>query len=86
MSLVSQESNGHEKAGINGHDFGKPALTNGNAGAQHNENGFQHLPKLQQDVLLLHGPGQKYSLHSNGAIPDLRSEREILIQVREPSK
>ena len=42
---------------------------------------FQHRPKPQQNVLLLHGPGQKYSLHKTGQIPELRSQREILIKV-----
>ena len=42
---------------------------------------FQHLPKQQQNVLLLNGPGQKYTLHTGGQIPELKSEREILIKV-----
>ena len=43
---------------------------------------FQHLAKPQQDVLLLHGPRQKYALEKNAQLPELRSDREILIQVR----
>ena len=43
---------------------------------------FQHLAKPQQDVLLLHGPRQKYALEKNAQIPEMRSDREILIQVR----
>lgn len=45
----------------------------------------EHLPKPKQDVLLLNGPGQKYTLHTTGQIPELESEREILIQVRNES-
>ena len=37
--------------------------------------------KTQQEILLLHGPGQKYHLETNGQIPELRQDREILIQV-----
>ena len=55
--------------------------TNGHTDAYRDEDVFQHLPKLQQDVLLLHGPRQKYALQKNGQIPELRSEREILVQV-----
>ena len=46
------------------------------------DDGFQHLSKPQQDVLLLHGPRQKYSLETT-EIPDLTSDREILVQVCE---
>lgn len=46
------------------------------------EDVFQHLAKPQQDVLLLHGPRQKYALEKNAQVPELRSDREILIQVR----
>lgn len=49
-------------------------------GYQESDN-FQHLPRPQQDVLLLHGPRQKYSLQTTGQIPALRSDREILVQV-----
>lgn len=45
------------------------------------EDAFQHLPKLQQEVLLLHGPRQKYTLETNGELPEIRAEREILVQV-----
>ena len=46
---------------------------------------FQHLPKLQQEVLLLHGPRQRYSLETNGELPEIRAEREILVQVDLPT-
>ena len=73
----------------NDNDNTKP-LTNGD-GYQHEANihlpkvcndAFQHLPKPQQDILQLHGPRQKYSLDKAGEIPEVRSEREILIQVK----
>lgn len=41
---------------------------------------FKRLPKPQQDILLIHGPGQRYRLDSAGDIPDLKSDREILVQ------
>ncbi len=42
---------------------------------------FLKLSTPQQDVLLLHGPRQRYSLEKAQDIPELKSEREILIQV-----
>lgn len=42
---------------------------------------FIRLETPQQDVLLLHGPRQRYSLEKAHDIPELRSDREILIQV-----
>lgn len=44
------------------------------------EDEFLRLEKPQQDVLLVHGPRKRYSLEE-GDIPELRSEREVLIQV-----
>ena len=55
--------------------------TNGDLNGNHDD-AFQHLPKPQQDILQLHGPRQKYSLEKAGEIPELRSDREILVQVR----
>ncbi|KAL8768038.1 MAG: hypothetical protein Q9194_005814 [Teloschistes cf. exilis] len=51
----------------------------------HDDDAFHHLPKPQQNILLLHGPRQKYSLHTTGQIPELRAPREILVQVFGPS-
>lgn len=52
------------------------------AKTQPSEDGnFQRLPKPQQDILLIHGPGQRYRLDNAGDIPDLKSDREILVQV-----
>ena len=45
------------------------------------EDGFLKLAKPQQDILLLHGPRQKYSLEEARDIPDLHNERELLVQV-----
>ncbi|GME41635.1 Alcohol dehydrogenase superfamily zinc-containing [Neofusicoccum parvum] len=42
---------------------------------------FLKLGAPQQDVLLLHGPRQKYSLEKAKEIPSLKSDDEILIQV-----
>ena len=41
---------------------------------------FLKLSKPQQDVLLLHGPGKRYSLEKAQDIPDLHDDREILVQ------
>ena len=88
MPSISQHSNGDsEVAGYSkkGDDNSPYLHTNGHTDAYQDEDVFQHLPKPQQDVLLLHGPRQKYALEKNGHIPELRSEREILVQVRTPS-
>lgn len=50
-------------------------------GVKDSENQFQQLPKPQQDILLLHGPGQRYQLGKAHDIPELKSEQEILVQV-----
>jgi dimethyl sulfone monooxygenase SfnG len=42
---------------------------------------FLRLSSPQQDVLLLHGPRQKYSLEKAKDIPELRGDDEILVQV-----
>ena len=42
---------------------------------------FLSLAKPQQDILLLHGPGQRYSLDKARDIPKLESDQEVLIQV-----
>ena len=78
MPSVSRKMNGDDKPLINGRSV------NGDSKKQQassREDNFQHLPSPQQDVLLLHGPRQRYSLDTNGHIPELRSEREILVQV-----
>lgn len=80
-ALTLQQSNGNLKVDRN-ENVDSPKL-NGHTNGHQDHDAFQHLPKPQQDVLLLHGPRQKYSLHSTGEIPELRAEREILIQVVE---
>ncbi|CAK4033671.1 Alkanesulfonate monooxygenase [Lecanosticta acicola] len=42
---------------------------------------FLRLASPQQDLLLLHGPGQKYSLEKSKEIPELQGDREVLVQV-----
>ena len=75
-STLHQES--IAKPQINGDD--NASKTNGHLDGD-DENAFQHLPKPQQEILQLHGPRQKYRLDKAGDIPELRSEREILVQV-----
>lgn len=41
----------------------------------------QRVPGPQQEVLLLHGPGQRYRLEKSQDIPVLKSDQEILIKV-----
>jgi NADPH:quinone reductase-like Zn-dependent oxidoreductase len=57
-------------------------LINGNnANTQtHHEDEFLRLEKPQQDLLLLHGPRQKYTLERAHEIPELRGDDEILVQ------
>ncbi|KAL8710255.1 MAG: hypothetical protein Q9220_005187 [cf. Caloplaca sp. 1 TL-2023] len=81
MGSVTQESNGHANGHVNGHISDIAPFTKGHADLETDGDVFQHLSKPQQDILLLHGPGQKYALQKNGHIPELRSEREVLIQV-----
>ena len=79
VSPISHQSNEASKS----HTNGKLDLTkaNGRVVVNRDHDLFQHLSKPQQDVLLLHGPRQKYSLQTTGQIPELRAEREILVQV-----
>lgn len=58
-----------------------PSFGNGLSQLNHKPDEFIKLDRPQQDVLLLHGPRQKYSLEKARDIPELRSDREILIQV-----
>ena len=68
---------------VNGH----APLTNGHVAKHDKENlngeTFQHLPAVQQEVLLLHGPRQRYTLETSGQLPEVRGEREILVQVNQ---
>lgn len=77
----SQRSGGSTNGYTNGVNGDTP-YTNGYAQLSHNKHDeFIRLDSPQQDVLLLHGPRQKYSLEKAQEIPELRSDREILIQV-----
>ncbi|KAL1623426.1 hypothetical protein SLS54_004415 [Diplodia seriata] len=58
--------------GINGHN-GTTQYTS--------DEDFLKLGSPQQDILLLHGPRQKYSLEKAKEIPPLKSDDEILVQV-----
>lgn len=71
----SPYTNGYTN-GVNG----DTPYTNGLAQVN-GQDDFIRLDSPQQDVLLLHGPRQKYSLEKAQEIPELRSDREILIQV-----
>ena len=79
MPSIVREENDSVKPLINGD--GHAIKTNAHLTADH-EDAFHRLPKLQQDILQLHGPRQKYSVDKAGEIPQLRSDREILVQVR----
>lgn len=74
-------SNGYTNGHANGHANG---YTNGNGAIPSNESSddeFLRLDAPQQDLLLLHGPRQKYKLEKSSSIPELQGEREILVQV-----
>lgn len=84
MPSTLQSANGDVNVQVNGNGHTNGVAANESNGHEkdfHDEDAFQHLPKPQQDVLLLHGPRQKYSLQTTGQIPSLRSDREILVQV-----
>ena len=83
MPSILREENGNAKSQINGDEDIPKA--NGYLNGDHDDV-FQHLPKPQQDILQLHGPRQKYRLEKAGEIPELRSDREILVQVRRSSE
>ncbi|TKA58755.1 hypothetical protein B0A55_12635 [Friedmanniomyces simplex] len=66
--------------GVNGHANGD---SHGPPNGSHTKpaDEFLRLASPQQDMLLLHGPRQKYSLEQAKDIPELRGEHEILVQV-----
>ena len=86
MPSKNQQTNGYsdtdKSTNKDGEDNFRPEVDNPSE-TYADDDFFQHLAKPQQDVLLLHGPRQKYALEKNSQIPELRSDREILIQVRE---
>jgi hypothetical protein len=73
-SLDQTLANGLAKIDVNG--------TNGTNGHHnsHNDDEFLRLDQPQQDLLLLHGPRQKYTLEKAQGIPELRGDDEILVQ------
>lgn len=72
-SKVNGTTNGYANGSTNG-------STNGSV-QRSSDDEFLRLSSPQQDVLLLHGPRQKYSLEKAKDIPELRGDDEILIQV-----
>jgi NADPH:quinone reductase-like Zn-dependent oxidoreductase len=70
--------NGNGKSYANGY-------ANGHASSRSystdHDDEFLRLSDPQQDVLLLHGPRQKYSLEKAKEIPELRGDDEVLVQV-----
>ncbi|KAK8200460.1 chaperonin 10-like protein, partial [Phyllosticta capitalensis] len=89
-----EDVNGHHQldgaanGGVNGHHHhhDKPSTpfvhdaANGN-GTFNGGDEFLRLDTPKQDVLVLHGPRQKYSLERATDIPALKSDDELLIQV-----
>ena len=83
--LSTPSGNGHGN-GVNGHSSNgySNGYTNGNGIKSPNDSSsdeFLRLDAPQQDLLLLHGPRQKYKLEKSSSIPELQGEREILVQV-----
>lgn len=75
---TSHQVHGNSKSHENSHARGN----GGNRSySPDNEDEFLRLSSPQQDVLLLHGPRQKYSLEKAKKIPELRGDDEILVQV-----
>lgn len=75
-------ANTNDHTNTNGHGSLNGAV-NGNSNGTHSPHNdeFLRLDAPQQDLLLLHGPRQKYKLEKSKDIPDLQGEREILVQV-----
>jgi NADPH:quinone reductase-like Zn-dependent oxidoreductase len=79
-SLDQTLANGLAKIDVNGSNG--TSGTNGINGHHnsHNDDEFLRLDQPQQDLLLLHGPRQKYTLEKARGIPELRGDDEILVQ------
>ena len=85
-SFTSTNGNSHGSNGANGneksHNSSSSVTTASTTGSNATgEDEFLRLAKPQQDLLLLHGPRQKYSLEHAQDIPELRGDNEILVQV-----
>lgn len=65
---------------VNG-DSHQQANGNEKPSAKASEDEFLRLSRPQQDVLLLHGPRKRYSLERAQDVPELKHDREILVQV-----
>ena len=65
----------------NGHTNGHTNGSTNESTQRSSDDEFLRLSSPQQDVLLLHGPRQKYSLEKARDIPELRGDDEILVQV-----
>lgn len=80
VDSVTDKVNGHAKGHSDGHTNG---YTNGHSHDKEtsHDDTFLRLEEPQQDILLLHGPRQKYSLAKAQDIPTLKDDREILVQV-----
>ncbi|KAK5128195.1 hypothetical protein LTR08_004074 [Meristemomyces frigidus] len=93
--LSNGSNGGHSHSGPNAHGNGSTNVhTTGSSStdrpdshantatlSNRQEDEFLKLASPQQDLLLLHGPRQKYSLERAKAIPELRGDNEILVQV-----
>ncbi|KAK4554152.1 hypothetical protein LTR86_008679 [Recurvomyces mirabilis] len=80
------DANGYANGTSNGVDgidarLASASLNGKTNGASHQEDEFLKLSSPQQDILLLHGPRQKYSLERSKDIPELQGDNEILVQV-----
>jgi hypothetical protein len=73
--------NGNNYSHTNGHgNLNNTSNGNGHSrSSSHDE--FLRLDAPQQDLLLLHGPRQKYKLEKSQDLPVLQGDREILVQV-----
>lgn len=81
FSNLGSKQQSHGTNGVNGN--AKPSLNgllNGKTNGTSNEDEFLRLDEPQQDLLLLHGPRQKYTLERAKDIPELRRDDEILVQ------
>jgi NADPH:quinone reductase-like Zn-dependent oxidoreductase len=70
--------NGNGKGYANGYANG---TASSRSYSTDNDDEFLRLSSPQQDVLLLHGPRQKYSLEKAKEIPELQKDDEVLVQV-----
>lgn len=90
LSLRHDENCGRKHAPVAAKSSSSP-LVNGDLPQQVNgvatpsknvhEDEFLRLSRPQQDVLLLHGPRKRYSLERAQEVPELKHERELLVQV-----